>query len=145
MQQISRFPNLFGWKEIKMFGGTLAEITAKYGAGVQLCDGTNSTPDLRDKFIVGAKQDDTGVAKTNVSGALTKSGGSATKNLAHTHTLTDINTNELSWGAPEQGTGPAARATSVNAMTAESSGSATQDVLNPYYALCFITRTADWA
>ena len=40
------------------------------------CDGNNSTPDLRDKFIVGAKQDDSGTAKTNVTGSLLQTGGS---------------------------------------------------------------------
>jgi hypothetical protein len=57
---------------IAMHKGTIATIPA----GWYLCDGTNGTPDLRDKFIVGARQDDAGVAKTNVSGALTQTGGS---------------------------------------------------------------------
>lgn len=68
---------------IIMYDGEIADIPA----GFQLCDGTNGTPDLRDKFIIGARQDDGGVAKTNVSGALTKSGG--TKDavvVAHNHT-----------------------------------------------------------
>lgn len=46
-----------------------------------MCDGTNGTPDLRDRFIVGARQDDVGVAKTNIQGSLTQMGGSNT----HTH------------------------------------------------------------
>ncbi len=45
-------------------------------AGWQLCDGTNGTPDMRDKFPIGASQDDAGVAKTNITGALTQTGGS---------------------------------------------------------------------
>jgi len=40
-----------------------------------LCDGTNGTPDLRDRFIVGAAQDDSGVAKTNIKGSLMITGG----------------------------------------------------------------------
>ena len=43
--------------------------------GWQLCDGTNGTPDMRDRFPIGARQDDAGVAKTNVTGALTVTGG----------------------------------------------------------------------
>lgn len=67
---------------IIMWSGTVATIPANWA----LCDGNNSTPDLRDKFIVGAKQDDAGVAKTNISGSLTQSGGS--KDLPnHTHDL----------------------------------------------------------
>src|SRR3990172_420875 len=57
---------------IIMWSGTVATIPATW----QICDGTNGTPDLRDKFVVGAKQDDGGVAKTNVTGSLTQSGGS---------------------------------------------------------------------
>lgn len=39
------------------------------------CDGTNGTPDLRDKFIVGARQDVASVAKTNIEGSLKVTGG----------------------------------------------------------------------
>ena len=59
---------------IVMWHGTIATIPS----GWALCDGNNGTPDLRDKFITGAKQDDAGVAKTNISGALTQSGGVST-------------------------------------------------------------------
>jgi hypothetical protein len=81
---------------IIMWSGTVATIPANW----HLCDGTVSTPDLRDKFIVGAKQDDTGVAKTNLTGSLTQSGGSTShhhadhtvtqpsNHAAHTHSVT---------------------------------------------------------
>ena len=49
-------------------------------AGWALCDGTNGTPDLRDKFIVGARQDDTGISKSNIMGILFQTGGSTTHN-----------------------------------------------------------------
>lgn len=68
---------------IVMWSGSIADIAP----GWQLCDGTNGTPDLRDKFVIGARQDDAGVAKTNVTGALTQAGG--TKDavvVAHNHT-----------------------------------------------------------
>ncbi len=57
----TRFPELF------------AEIGTTYGTG----DGstTFNVPDSRDKFPVGAKQDDSGAAKTNLTGALLKVGG----------------------------------------------------------------------
>jgi hypothetical protein len=82
---------------ICMWSGTIATIPG----GWALCDGTAGTPDLRDKFIVGARQDDAGVAKTNVTGALTATGGAATHDHAfgtlavadhasHTHTYTEV-------------------------------------------------------
>lgn len=58
---------------VMMHAGTVATIPA----GWQLCDGTNGTVDLRDKFIVGAREDETDIAKTNVTGSLTQTGGAA--------------------------------------------------------------------
>lgn len=61
-----------GWATgiIAMWSGSIASIPTGY----VLCNGANGTPDLRDKFIVGAKQDDVGVAKTCITGSLTQSG-----------------------------------------------------------------------
>lgn len=76
---------------IIMYSGLIAAIPA----GWQLCDGTNGTVDLRDKFIVGARQDDAGVVKTNITGALTQSGGSKDAiAVAHTHTFAATTGNE---------------------------------------------------
>jgi len=60
---------------IIMWSGTVATIPANWA----LCDGTANSPgpDLRDRFIVGAKQDDSGAAKTNLTGSLTQSGAAA--------------------------------------------------------------------
>lgn len=70
---------------IIMYGGEIADIPG----GWQLCDGTNGTPDLRDKFVIGARQDDAGVAKTNVTGTLTVSGGEKDAvAVTHGHTAT---------------------------------------------------------
>ena len=79
-----------------MWSGKISDIPS----GWALCDGGNGTPDLRDKFIVGARQDDGSVAKTNVTGSLTQSGDGQipshshasgtlmTNNAgAHTHTI----------------------------------------------------------
>lgn len=62
---------------IIMWSGSIASIPQ----GWFLCDGNNGTPDLRNRFIVGADVDDGGVSTTSVVGGHTKSGGSAT----HTH------------------------------------------------------------
>jgi len=67
---------------ILLWSGSIASIPAGY----VLCDGNNGSPDLRDKFIVGAKQDDGGIAKTNITGALLQSGG----NISHTHVMSSV-------------------------------------------------------
>lgn len=72
---------------IMMWSGSISTIPAGWG----LCDGTTQTynsistvtPDLRDKFIVGARQDASGEARTNITGVLTKTGGST----SHTHSI----------------------------------------------------------
>lgn len=70
---------------IVMWSGTVATIPS----GWLICDGSNSTPDLRDKFVIGARQDDSGTAKTNVTGSLTQTGGSKDAIVvSHTHTAT---------------------------------------------------------
>ncbi len=68
-----------------MWSGTIATIPS----GWVLCDGNNSTPDLRNRFIIGANADDAGVAKTNVTGSATQTGGSKDAIVvSHTHTAT---------------------------------------------------------
>jgi len=64
---------------IIMWSGTIATIPATWA----LCDGSANTPgpDLRDKFVVGAKQDDAGTAKSNILGSLSQSGGAT----GHSH------------------------------------------------------------
>jgi len=54
---------------IIIWSGSIATIPSGY----VLCDGNNGTPDLRDRFVVGAKQDIAGVAKSNITGALLQS------------------------------------------------------------------------
>lgn len=62
---------------IIMWSGSIADVPA----GWALCDGNNGTPDLRDKMVVGASQDNGGMAMTTITGALTKSGGT----IIHLH------------------------------------------------------------
>ncbi len=56
-------------KEVAMWFGTIATIPG----GWYLCDGLGGRPDLRDKFIIPARQDAGGVAMTNVEGTLSQS------------------------------------------------------------------------
>ena len=102
-------------------------------AGFVLCDGNNGTPDLRDKFIVGAKQDDGGVAKSNIEGSLKQTGG----NTSHQHDTYNFITGDLPAG------------TDISAGTdfdKEISGIAdgitdSKNHINPYSALAYIMKT----
>lgn len=68
--------------DIKTSYGTIADVLAR-NPGWALCNGSNGTPDLRNKFIVCANADSGGVAKTTLTGSATQSGGSAN----HTHSV----------------------------------------------------------
>jgi hypothetical protein len=71
---------------IVMWSGTIATIPT----GWFLCDGNNSTPDLRNRFIIAANADDGGAAKTAVTGSATQTGGSKDAIVvSHTHTTSD--------------------------------------------------------
>ena len=50
---------------IIMWSGSIASLTSS-APNFKLCDGNNGTPDLRNRFIIGANADDSGVAKSNV-------------------------------------------------------------------------------
>jgi hypothetical protein len=63
--------NLFPAGIIAMWSGVISNIPT----GWYLCNGSNGTPDLRNKFIIGATLDDT-VAKTSITGSNTQTGGS---------------------------------------------------------------------
>ncbi len=63
---------------IIMWSGTISNIPS----GWSLCNGSNGTPDLRNKFVVGAHSDLSGEAKTNIQGGqYTKTGG----DISHNH------------------------------------------------------------
>ena len=88
---------------IIMWSGTISQIPKGWG----LCDGTSGKPDLRERFIVGAGGDNTGV--TGGSYTVNTSGGNSNKDITltvaqmpshshtgyttgngqHTHTFTD--------------------------------------------------------
>ncbi len=84
---------------IVAWSGTLADKPE----GWAICDGTQGTPDLRDKFIVGARQDDLDLAtnkmaaKSSVMGVLLQSGGLA----SHVHGDNPIVINGIQYGHTE--------------------------------------------
>ena len=102
-------------------------------SGWALCDGNNGTPNLQDKFIVGAGS----------SYAVAATGGSKDATLvSHTHNLLY---NHGSFGGssgavtPRSGNSPVTPGISGRVSTEGSS--ATNANLPPYYALAYIMKT----
>lgn len=145
---------------IMMWSGTVATIPS----GWLLCNGTSGTPDLRNKFIIGANADDGGAAKTNVTGSYTQTGGSKDAVVAsHSHTATSSVTDPGHFhnltntgGGGSSGGGnlsidssiagtltTASKTTGISVSTTVNSAgvSATNANLPPYYALAFIMKS----
>ena len=142
---------------IMMWSGTIATIPT----GWVLCNGSNSTPDLRNRFVIGAHSDTAGVAYSTVTGSNTTSGGTKDASVvSHTHTATvsdpghahslaaGLTGSDLVGGGSNQiftrtqsasTTGTASTGISVSNSTEGSSG--TNANLPPYYALAFIMKT----
>jgi len=133
-------PSGFVTGMIIMWNSTVASIPS----GFVLCDGNNSTPDLRDKFIVGVKQDDSGTAKTNVTGSLTQTGGSATHTLTEAEMPSHVHHVQITTDSsgPFGSVFAAGNNSSQGfvATTSKGSGNAHNN-LPPYFALCFIMKT----
>ena len=140
---------------ISLWYGSLGSIPT----GWYLCDGTNGTPDLRDRFIIGA-------GSTYSVGA---TGGSTTHTIttsempSHTHTATvtdpgHVHTYPLGSGYYDNvqnpgiptNTGAGRQWTSNNTTSAttgitvanSTTGSGTSfSILNPYYALAYVMKS----
>ena len=150
--------NMFVAGMIMLWSGSSATIPS----GWVLCDGTNSTPDLRNRFVVGA-------TSTYAVGA---TGGSANAIVvSHTHTatvattsLTGEITNQYTAGNTSGGTSGVFSQSSYNvdgdggesrpgrtiyfdgshshtATISTEGSSGTNANLPPYYALCYIMKT----
>jgi len=138
---------------ISLWSGSIGSIPT----GWNLCDGSNGTPNLTDRFIVGAGS----------SYAVNGTGGASTASLVtanmpnHTHTATSVvtdpgHTHTIPRTENVTGTGPNAiedgpvvgsytvpsNTTGITVATTNSSvGSGTSfSILNPYYALAYIMK-----
>jgi microcystin-dependent protein len=130
---------------IIIWSGSQASIPT----GWLLCNGTSSTPDLRDRFIVGAGS----------TYAVNASGGSANAILvSHTHTATvtdpghshtiQLVGDSLVGSSPLRGSGNLANTpatstavTSISVANSTEGSSGTNANLPPYYALCYIMKS----
>ena len=104
-----------------------------HGAG----DANNfNVPDLRDRFIAGVKQDDSGVPKTNITGSLTQSGNGSIP--AHVHASTHCTGFGIgnNFGYPVGWNDT----TYTGSINSGSYGTGTTNIA-VYYALAFIIKT----
>jgi len=141
---------------IILWYGTVATIPT----GWVLCNGSNSTPDLRNKFVIAADADSGGAAKTTVTGTATQSGGSADAVVvSHTHVATDAGHTHLQQSNTLINAGAAGARTDLNTLQISTGGttqsgtanitnavpagsvSGTNQNLPPYYALCYIMKS----
>lgn len=135
-------------------------------SGFVLCNGSNSTPDLRGRFIIGAHGDSDSDANTYDVG---DTGGSATHTLttaempSHTHTATSTDsghTHTINYSnesnveligstvttISEVDEGGSTRTTSsstanITTTIASTGGGGAHENRPPYYALCYIMKT----
>jgi len=148
---------------IAIWSGIISSIPL----GWTLCDGSNGTPDLRNRFIIGASVDSGNIAMTTITGSTTLTGGSKDAIVpAHTHTGVTNTTGSHShtyliiyyenWnpGLEVNGYGPAARGLRVwsntfsagshtHTSTTSTDGNATSGTnanLPPYFALAYIMK-----
>ena len=139
---------------IIMWSGTVSTIPSNF----KLCDGNNNTPNLTNKFIIGAISDQSvsGIttAATTITGSNTRDGG--TKDaviVSHTHELNyeqkaveDTGSAKITDIRREGGDGDGGATTFTNDNTSGFMNSAGVDGTNqnlpPYYALAFIMRVS---
>lgn len=121
---------------VMMWSGASSAIPSGY----VLCDGSNSTPDLRDRFVVGAGS---GYAVGNTGGSNTVS---LTLNEipSHSHTYEDKYV-ELVAANPGLDIDYNANTFNQNGVrnngTGAAGGGASHENRPPYYALCYVMKT----
>lgn len=124
---------------IIMWSGSISAIPA----GWALCDGNNGTPNLRDKFVLGA------------GGSLPVTGGATQVSIQHSHTMNHTHTFSGKTGESDynrdRSTGSYSTAgdthkhtfsgtTSDASSTSTSTATQAVTILPPYYALAYIMK-----
>ena len=138
---------------IVMWSGSVASIPS----GWTLCDGSNGTPDLRNRFIAGAGTDTLSVWGFDAtSGATTFTGGqsyvgvnSIGGSIAHklivsempSHTHSYQKANSPGGGQDQAGSGSGDAVNHSNQNTSAAGGNNYHENRPPYYALAFIMKT----
>ena len=109
-------------------------------SGWVLCDGQNSTPDLRDRFVVGAGSGSSySVGNTGGANSVTLT---TNQIPSHTHSYSSANYPTSSGPEQNQSGGPEDRTTfNVSKTTGDTGGGQSHENRPPYYALCYIMKT----
>ena len=109
--------------------------------GWVLCNGTNSTPDLRGRFVVGYHNSDSDYDVNDTGGAASVT---LTTNQipSHTHSYSSANYPTSSGPEQNQSGSPEDRTTfNVSKTTGGTGGGQSHENRPPYYALCYIMKT----
>jgi hypothetical protein len=137
---------------IIIWSGSAASIPS----GWVLCNGSNSTPDLRDRFVVGAGSTyavgDTGGSANAIVVSHTHTATSTVTDPGHTHLIPNTRAGSPNGGstyiagaasnpANTDNTGSNTTGITVSTTNASAGSSGTNANLPPYYALCYIMKT----
>jgi microcystin-dependent protein len=137
-----------------MWSGTIAQLGVGELSNWRLCDGTNGTPDLRSRFIVGAGTDTMNVwgfnattgAQTFTNGQTSVGVGSTGGKVAHKLIISEMPSHQHT-GKP--GTTPAGGGGNqgiandqFGSLTGAAGGDEYHENRPPYYALAFIMRVS---
>lgn len=133
---------------ISLWSGSIGSIPS----GWVLCDGNNSTPDLRDRFIVGAGNNYAVAGQGGTADSIvvshTHAATSSVTDPGHSHTYvrvpnggqTTIGTGDIVSGLQTVNTSISTTGITVSTSNASTGVSGTNANLPPYYALAYIMR-----
>ena len=135
---------------IIIWSGSAAAIPT----GWVLCNGSNSTPDLRDKFVIGAGSTyavgATGGSANAIVVSHTHTATSTVTDPGHTHSYNENTSSEYVgtgvlrtdvWNDSSRTTGSSTTGITVATTNSTEGSSGTGANLPPYYALCYIMKT----
>jgi hypothetical protein len=136
---------------ILIWSGSIGQISSIAGGWV-LCDGSNGTPDLRDRFVIGAGNAysvaQTGGSADSIVVSHTHTATSVVTDPGHKHTYNGTVQNPYQAGgnavfSPTTAANTSTATTGITVATTNASTgvSATNANLPPYYALCYIMKT----
>lgn len=159
---LGTYDNIYGIVGVQSAVGTTIPtglISLWYGAigsvpsGWYLCDGANGTPDLRDKFVVGAGSTYSVAATGGSANAVVvthnHTATSVVTDPTHLHTFTNYATTGGGATSPvigssnttaTQSTNAASTGITVATTNASAGVSGTNANLPPYYALCYVMK-----